>query len=104
MMTKRSSSPHFSPRLITEKVYRLVKRGKDQVQCYNCKRVLKIGDSYFVSSQHKIYCSECWLSLHHDITLEDFPYTWKWNESKQVWELILTKEEGGSHVEEGQTE
>jgi len=70
-----------------------LRRGREVVKCHNCGKEMKIGDSYFVTSQHKLYCSECWLSLHHDITLEDFPYTWKWNPNKECWELVLTKEE-----------
>jgi len=70
---------------------RLSKKGEPR--CHKCGRVLKIGSKYYSSSRKRIYCEECWLSLHHDIDLEDFPYVWTWNESKQCWELIPRKGE-----------
>jgi len=92
MMTRRTdSASHFSPRLITEKVYRLLKRGKDQVRCYNCKRTLKVGDSYFVTSQHKIYCSECWEKIHFDLP-EVSDLVWEYDKDRDTW-ILVTKGE-----------
>ena len=98
-MTRRSSSAsHFSPKLITPETYRLLKRGKDQVRCYNCKRTLKVGDSYFVTSQHKIYCSECWEKIHFDLP-EVSDLVWEYDRDRDTW-ILVTKEEKEEDVHE----
>ena len=78
---------------------RLSKKGEPR--CHKCGRVLKIGSKYYSSSRKRIYCEECWCSMHFDVE-DDSNLVWTWDESKQVW-VLVTKEEGGSHVEEEQT-
>lgn len=90
-MTRTDSTSPFSAKVITPEIYHLLKRGKKAVRCYNCGKILKIGDGYFVTSQHKLYCSECWEKIHFDLP-EVSELIWVYDENRDTW-ILLTKGE-----------